>query len=117
LKKEISTGDCKLGTVWKSGRTTLATSGEYSHIKHDLTMPEVGMTSEVIIVGSPKGRAFSDKGDSGAAVWEAESGDMVGLVWGGNSYTNVSYVTPISEILDDVRKQSEGWELELAPNF
>ena len=106
-----------MGTVWKTGRTTLGTLGEYSHIKHDLTMPETGVTSEVIIVGSRKGKDFSVKGDSGAAVWEVESGDMVGLVWGGNSPLYVSYVTPISEIVDDVCKQSGGWELEPTPHF
>jgi hypothetical protein len=61
------------------------------------------------------GHAFSHVGDSGSLVAQRSSGDIVGIWWGGghpeNSWRHITYVTPISTVLEQLK--SNGYDLEL----
>ena len=41
--------------------------------------------------------------------------DAMGLLWGENGSSRCSYVTPIAEIVEDIRGLM-GWDVELVPD-
>lgn len=59
--------------------------------------------SEQSVVGRPiRGdNEFGMPGDSGAFVID-ELGSLVGLYWGGNEYSGVSYYTEIRHVFEDI---------------
>lgn len=56
---------------------------------------------------------FSEPGDSGSWVFTRE-GMVVGMVWGGSANSEVSYVTPIEAILDDIKQVTGAAEARIA---
>jgi hypothetical protein len=50
-------------------------------------------------------------GDSGSLIWDI-NGYVAALVWGGPN-TNVTYATPIGDVLDDIREACGAKEVKL----
>ncbi|KAL5593144.1 hypothetical protein FOBRF1_012246 [Fusarium oxysporum] len=104
--------------VLKHGRTTGFTigraNGVHSVLRHAFEIAEEVVSSEWCIVGL--GNAFSDKGDSGAVVFDLESrvGGMItaGLRKQDNADGfDVTYATPMQWLLDDIKRH--GYDVEL----
>jgi len=57
-------------------------------------------------------RPFSEPSDSGTFVF-AEDGDVIGLLWGGAERRNISYVTPIEDIFDDIKRVTGAMEVRI----
>lgn len=65
-------------------------------------------------VTNPDG-VFVEPGDSGAFVFSA-AGGVVGLFWGARDRNyGTGYVTPIDDILDDIKLLTNAQEVEIAP--
>ena len=89
--------------VVKAGYSSGTTYGWFSHIKHDCNLPgNSSLTSEYVIVGH-KGRPFALKGDSGAFVLNRRGG-LAGLLIAGHKDLNTAYVTPITEVMQDIQQ-------------
>jgi hypothetical protein len=87
--------------VIKSGYSSGTTYGRVSHIKHDCNVPGNSLpTSEYVVVGN-KGRPFAFRGDSGAFVLNGH-GKLVGLLIAGQEELGTAYVTPITEVAQDI---------------
>ncbi|KAI9861192.1 MAG: hypothetical protein M1813_005365 [Trichoglossum hirsutum] len=87
--------------VIKSGYSSGTTYGRVSHIKHDCNVPGNSLpTSEYVVVGN-KGRPFAFQGDSGAFVLDGH-GRLVGLLIAGQEELGTVYVTPITEVAQDI---------------
>ena len=95
------------------GRTTNFTRGQYNGIGQSTIKSwkinldgkrEEVFGHEKAIVGRPI--AFRDhfgtRGDSGAFVVN-EYGSLVGLYWGGNEYSGVSFFTEINHVFEDIK--------------
>jgi hypothetical protein len=84
--------------VKKTGRTSGMTTGTVNGEKATVqTNSQTGCKSEWIV----QGIHGTEKGDSGAAVWN-ESGDFVGILWGSNPNKHTNFVTPIECILSHI---------------
>ncbi|KAI1822539.1 hypothetical protein F4861DRAFT_540925 [Xylaria intraflava] len=120
-------------TVYKRGNKTGLTSGTVNGIKAVTRRPyaDVGfVTRELLILPRPENRKFSDRGDSGASIFDL-TGRVVGIVVGSNgndpktwqsteesqsqshaqmeednerSWTDVTFATPIEWVLEDIRR-------------
>lgn len=112
--------------IYKLGTTTGVSVGKYQETKGDVTLSEdqhVAMPklSEefAYIQGGEVGeearvidQVFSAAGDSGSVVWD-KKGRAVGLVFRGQKPTGVlatrlTYVTPIHDVLEDIKAFSNG---------
>ncbi|EMT72117.1 hypothetical protein FOC4_g10003970 [Fusarium odoratissimum] len=106
--------------ILKHGRTTGFTvgraNGVHSVLRHAFEIAEEVVSSEWCIVGL--GNAFSDKGDSGAVVFDLE-GRVGGMITAGLRKQDnadgfdVTYATPMQWLLDDIKRH--GYDVEL-PN-
>ncbi|KAM0082398.1 hypothetical protein ACKRZS_005382 [Fusarium odoratissimum] len=106
--------------VLKHGRTTGFTigraNGVHSVLRHAFEIAEEVVSSEWCIVGF--GNAFSDKGDSGAVVFDLE-GRVGGMITAGLRKQDnadgfdVTYATPMQWLLDDIKRH--GYDVEM-PN-
>ncbi|KAJ9414973.1 hypothetical protein QL093DRAFT_2105520 [Fusarium oxysporum] len=106
--------------VLKHGRTTGFTigraNGVHSVLRHAFEIAEEVISSEWCIVGL--GNAFSDRGDSGAVVFDLE-GRVGGMITAGLRKQDnadgfdVTYATPMQWLLDDIKRH--GYDVEL-PN-
>lgn len=88
--------------VAKFGKATGFTVGTV-HAPFDIVcMPDSGgkETREYSVLGD-KGTAFAAGGDSGAFVLDGD-GSLVGIVFGGNTATLLTYVIPIDAIFKDI---------------
>jgi hypothetical protein len=77
--------------VWKIGRTTGLTRGTISQ-----TAPEIIATPNAGL-----GRMVNF-GDSGSALFEQASGNIVGLIWGMNGADNHGIAIPIADVLSNL---------------
>ncbi|KAK2757959.1 hypothetical protein FQN54_004365 [Arachnomyces sp. PD_36] len=97
--------------LYKLGRTTGFTAGRYDGLRsiqlHTYQKDSSGNkimeeTYEHTIVGEP-GKLFSDRGDSGAIIFDITCGS-IGLLFGGNADTKASYFTPFPQLFEDVKR-------------
>jgi hypothetical protein len=89
----------------KFGRTTGYTTGVFNAIKSHCMLPHSdGESVEWCFLGNKCD--FSRKGDSGSFVL-SEHGELGGIVIGGSTanYTDLTYVTPISEVFQDIEQR------------
>ena len=102
-------------SVLKRGRTTGVTCGIANEVESYVRTysSEIGSfeSKEWAILGYDKSSSpFSDKGDSGALVVDAE-GRMGGMLTGGSGFSakiDVTYATPIVALLQDMH--NHGWK-------
>ncbi|OQD75914.1 hypothetical protein PENDEC_c005G04444 [Penicillium decumbens] len=108
-------------TFYKSGRSTFLTKGRYSELQsvhvHRVPISDDGKfrtveTFEHAFV-SISGGPFSEGGDSGSFVF-AEDGDVIALLWGGIERRDVTYVTPIEEVFDDIKRVTGALDVRIA---
>lgn len=89
--------------VEKVGRTTGSTLGiinlPESYLNHAGT-PHEQWTMEQVVVGMED--VFSAYGDSGALVIDRRMGVAMGMIWGGVTSREATFVTPIKDIIDDI---------------
>jgi hypothetical protein len=91
--------------VFKQGAATAWTSGQIVFRKAEVTVSYTGvgdvvMSDQYGVVGS--NGLFSDRGDSGAIVVDANS-RAIGMVIGVAEDANVTLVTPIGQVLTDLK--------------
>ncbi|MCG3197219.1 MAG: hypothetical protein GHCLOJNM_01704 [bacterium] len=89
-------------TVHKFGRTTSYTAGRVSSVEFDVSVPyEVGevIFQDQIAVRGLDGRSFSDSGDSGSAIMERATNEMVGLLFAGATGANLTFANHIRDVL------------------
>jgi hypothetical protein len=92
--------------VFKFGRTSGFTAGSLNEIRSDCCFEEE--TTEYCIVNVPSLNNFSYEGDSGACIFDFE-GRIVGMIHSGNGKgqlfgAELTYVTPMQWILDDIKE-------------
>lgn len=109
-RQELAEATGKKFVVWKHGRTTHTTFGIASEIDSDYERSD-GVVSKELLIIDHEG-VFSDKGDSGSWVWDAE-GYVWGLLWGGKDGTRFSYAIPMEVVLDDVKRHLQVSDIEL----
>lgn len=96
-------------TVYKSGRVTEHTEGNYNglmtaHITHDLMNGvKVPKCTWAHTVTNHFRRPFWAPGDTGAAVLDV-IGTMVGLLFSGNERSRASYFTHVDGLFDDIKQ-------------
>jgi len=92
--------------VHKFGRTTLYSAGRVSSVTFDVTIPyEVGnviFTDQIAIRGL-SGRRFSDSGDSGSAIVERETRQVVGLLFAGATNGSLTFANHLADVLAALR--------------
>ena len=89
--------------VLKVGRSTGLTFGTVSGIKAKVQVPGFPYpTAEWTVVGDYD-QPFARKGDIGSSVWD-EDGNLLGLIWECCPMEGSAFVTPISEILDSLKR-------------
>lgn len=89
-------------TVHKFGRTTSYTAGRVSSVEFDVSVPyEVGevIFQDQIAIRGLDGRSFSDSGDSGSAIMERATNEMVGLLFAGATGANLTFANHIRDVL------------------
>ena len=98
----------------KYGRSTGKTKGVISPCMSFVRFPDTdyALASTEMVVMSRGSSSFSEAGDTGAWVLEDESADLVGMLWGGLTSREGTFVTPIKVILDDIAS-SLGCTVEL----
>jgi hypothetical protein len=88
--------------VRKHGKKTGLTSGVVVSVEVTITnnYPGIGpvMLNNQFGIQPRSSSSFSGKGDSGSAIVN-EAGEVVGLLWGGNSITGEDFANPISEVM------------------
>lgn len=92
--------------LYKCGRLTGYTSGRYSgvktvHLRHELVNGEMIPTCTWEHTITNAFQAFSGPGDSGSLVFDVLQG-CVGLVYGGNERSNISYFTHVTDLFDHI---------------
>jgi hypothetical protein len=93
--------------VAKTGRTTTVTAGEVSSIKTEVWW-ENGMKSmESVVLTAIGGHQFAKGGDSGAMVINLKK-EWVGIVIGSDAYFETGYVTPVQDLMDDIKEKTGG---------
>ena len=89
----------------KFGRTTGYTTGVFNTIRSHCMLPNTdGESEEWCFLG--KNCDFAGKGDSGSFVLSGR-GKLGGVVIGGSmdNYNYLAYVTPISEVFQDIQQR------------
>ena len=106
--------------LYKSGRSTYLTAGRYQELAsvtiarvYDPTSGHMveKVTEERAIAGI--GSDFSEPGDSGSFVFTA-SGRVVGVVTAGDERKGVTFMTPIEDVLRDIKSVTGAVEVRLA---
>ena len=88
--------------VHKFGRTTSYTAGRVSSIDFDVNIPyDVGTVTfeDQVAVRGLNGQRFSDQGDSGSAIVERTTGNVIGLLFGGRTDGTLTFANHISDVL------------------
>ncbi|KAJ5893857.1 hypothetical protein N7495_005548 [Penicillium taxi] len=108
-------------TVFKTGRSTglsQATWGTLCQVsfsrEQDPSVPggsKFKATWEHCIT-SPSNKPFSELGDSGSLVWLGR-GRVVGILHSGGERVNTSYITPIEDIFEDIKRISGACEVRM----
>jgi len=105
--------DSKKYAVVKHGRTSKWTLGYLQDIKSDYHSQSSPIITDELPVISPAGSpVFSKGGDSGSLVFDVD-GFIVGMLWGGQDETGISYITPIEVILEDIKEACGAKNVEL----
>jgi hypothetical protein len=87
--------------VTKSGLTTDVTTGTITAIDVDcINEDRVVLSRQIVIQSRIKGSFFSESGDSGSAIIQTGSNQVVGLLWGGNEKAKETICSPIAPVLD-----------------
>ncbi|OXV06241.1 hypothetical protein Egran_05991 [Elaphomyces granulatus] len=104
--------------VYKAGRSTGYTAGEYSHLNtvsiatvFENGKPKPKITTEHSITGR-HGQPFSLKGDSGAFVF-TQSGEVIGVVFAGHEQRPVTYFTHIADVFSDIKQKTGATEVRI----
>lgn len=116
-------GQAQLGeTLFKVGRSTKVTYGSFQEICETDTVKswqykdasgfEEVSTLECAVVMEYGDHLFGEPGDSGSLLFNSQ-GQLVGLYFGGNDRTNVSYFTPIEVVFDDIKRITGCVEVDL----
>jgi hypothetical protein len=88
--------------VHKFGRTTSYTAGRVSSVTFDLNIPyDFGVVTfeDQIAVRGLNGQRFSDQGDSGSAIVARDTGQVVGLLFGGQTDGTLTFANQIADVL------------------
>lgn len=110
------------GKVFKSGRSTFLTKASFSSLKSVEIKREPDPSSpdctrlvtrwEYGFASATRG-AFVEPGDSGSFVFTIVRG-VIGLFWGGSERHDVGYVTPIEDILNDIKVVTGASDVRIA---
>jgi hypothetical protein len=88
--------------VHKFGRTTSYRAGRVTSVVFDVLVPyEVGdvMFADQIAIRGLAGERFSDSGDSGSAILERGTNEVVGLLFAGATNGNLTFANHIADVL------------------
>ena len=101
------------GKVRKFGRTTDITEGYINPVDSFIRFKGTAfeMVSKEKMIYGIAGKPFTLAGDSGAWVVDVFGG-LIGMVWGGFTSHEGSFLTPISLITEDITKQT-GYSVRL----
>ncbi|MEX2174306.1 MAG: hypothetical protein WD872_08090 [Pirellulaceae bacterium] len=92
--------------VHKFGRTTSYRAGRVTSVEFDVLVPyEVGdvMFSEQIAIRGLGGSRFSDSGDSGSAILERGTNQVVGLLFAGATNGSLTFANHIADVLQQLK--------------
>lgn len=109
IQHVINISELEEANAIKLGRSTDITLGRFSSIKSHCLLPDSPHeTTEHVFCSarSSAGSRFSDRGDSGAWVFN-RGGGLGGMIVGGHTQNPWSYVTPMTKIVEDVERQLE----------
>jgi hypothetical protein len=87
--------------VHKFGRTTSYRVGRVSSIDFDVKIPyDIGMVkfASQIAIRGVNGQRFSDQGDSGSAILDRDTGNVVGLLFGGRTDGTLTFANHIEDV-------------------
>ena len=108
---EVTELDSKIS---KHGRTTELTQGRVnpaeSYVRFEGTQFET-ISMETLVVSSSRMVPFSAEGDSGSWVLD-NAGSLVGMLWGGFTSREGTFVTPITAITENIARQT-GYSVRL----
>ncbi|ELR03788.1 hypothetical protein GMDG_01317 [Pseudogymnoascus destructans 20631-21] len=93
--------------VSKTGRTTGITAGEVNAMKIKIDWMNGMESDEMQINPVLGGQPFVSGGDSGGMVFNLDK-EWVGMVLGKLSHEDAGIVTPVQELLDDIREKTSG---------
>jgi hypothetical protein len=99
--------------VIKLGRTTGETRGIINPADSYIHFPGTSyeqFSKEMVVVGTDN--TFSAEGDSGSFVVLGRTGELVGILWGGLTTREATFVTPMDAITTDIQKLT-GFETRL----
>lgn len=91
--------------VHKTGSATGKTTGEVVEVAASVIIPSKGPIYNMIVVKPASGfrskgpSAFAKAGDSGAGIYN-EKDQLIGLVWGVDTGTSLTYACHIHPVLD-----------------
>jgi hypothetical protein len=92
--------------VHKFGRTTAYRAGRVSSVLFDVrltyTVGDVTFSNQIAIRGL-NGQPFSAAGDSGSAILERDTGNVVGLLFAGATNNSVTFGNHISDVLGQLK--------------
>src|SRR5438045_6876573 len=106
---------------FKVGRTTGWTAGTFNSVKSTVFVEEKDYEAWLILNIEPNG-AFSDGGDSGSIIFDRKGGCLA-LLWGGRAPVpegyphDLSFCTPLSIILEDIKQRLSIEDICLANKF
>lgn len=107
------------GTQFKCGRATGYTVGRYGYLQEArfATIVSHGQvvtqpTREHVILGC--GQPFSRPGDSGALVFKP-SGAVVGMIVGSHQYDDITYMTSIEDLVEDIKAATGASDVRIQP--
>lgn len=89
--------------VVKLGRSTGETLGRVNPAESYVHFPDTSyeqFSRELVVAGTA--RRFSETGDSGSFVISPLSKELIGIVWGGLTTREATFVTPIESVKQDI---------------
>lgn len=101
--------------VAKIGRSTQVTAGEVIAMKARVTFEAVDdfETDEIQVLPGYAGTNFAEGGDSGSMVVN-HRGEWIGIVMAVDASDEVTYIMSVKDIMDDIKKQTNGGTIFLA---
>lgn len=108
--------------LYKCGRATGYTSGIYGGLKEARFAKTVvhgkvveQPTREHVLMGHGHGEPFSRPGDSGALVFTID-GVVVGMIIAGHKFLDITYVTPIDDLIEDIKSATGATNARILSN-
>lgn len=118
---EPSTNLTNTNQLYKCGRATGYTAGNFGALKevrfaNTISQGQVveQRTRENVVVGC--GEPFSQPGDSGALVF-TRTGIVKGMIVGGHMFENISYMTPIDDLIEDIKSTTGAADVRILPRY